>query len=116
MATAVPTASHWYTVCCMMTPVATMHFVPLLSHLCFVLSIDCADSISTTPPSSRLCLKRLTFFSKVKVTPFSLCGRRCGYSKAKQDPEEEKMHFHNGHSKSGGAHFDPRKDHCPLLT
>lgn len=25
--------------------------------------------------------------------------RRCGYSKAKQDPEEEKMHFHNGHSK-----------------
>lgn len=27
--------------------------------------------------------------------------RRCGYSKAKQDPEEEKMHFHNGHSKSG---------------
>nr|XP_048302267.1 ephrin type-A receptor 5 isoform X11 [Myodes glareolus] len=24
---------------------------------------------------------------------------RCGYSKAKQDPEEEKMHFHNGHSK-----------------
>lgn len=29
----------------------------------------------------------------------SLCSRRCGYSKAKQDPEEEKMHFHNGHSK-----------------
>lgn len=28
-----------------------------------------------------------------------LCSRRCGYSKAKQDPEEEKMHFHNGHSK-----------------
>lgn len=25
--------------------------------------------------------------------------RRCGYSKAKQDPDEEKMHFHNGHSK-----------------
>lgn len=25
--------------------------------------------------------------------------RRCGYSKAKQDPEEEKMHFHNGHSR-----------------
>ncbi|KAG7267457.1 hypothetical protein CRUP_006613 [Coryphaenoides rupestris] len=22
--------------------------------------------------------------------------KRCGYSKAKQDPEEEKMHFHNG--------------------
>lgn len=28
-----------------------------------------------------------------------LYSRRCGYSKAKQDPEEEKMHFHNGHSK-----------------
>ncbi|XDV53784.1 hypothetical protein PO909_022206, partial [Leuciscus waleckii] len=25
--------------------------------------------------------------------------RRCGYSKAKQDPDEEKMHFHNGHIK-----------------
>lgn len=30
---------------------------------------------------------------------FFLIPRRCGYSKAKQDPEEEKMHFHNGHSK-----------------
>lgn len=34
------------------------------------------------------------------VTPPALLPlRRCGYSKAKQDPEEEKMHFHNGHSK-----------------
>uniref|UniRef100_A0A8C0PM47 receptor protein-tyrosine kinase n=1 Tax=Canis lupus familiaris TaxID=9615 RepID=A0A8C0PM47_CANLF len=33
------------------------------------------------------------------VIGFLLSGRRCGYSKAKQDPEEEKMHFHNGHSK-----------------
>uniref|UniRef100_A0A8C9R0I8 receptor protein-tyrosine kinase n=1 Tax=Scleropages formosus TaxID=113540 RepID=A0A8C9R0I8_SCLFO len=40
------------------------------------------------------------------VTGFLLSGRgrdvvrvprrRCGYSKAKQDPDEEKMHFHNG--------------------
>uniref|UniRef100_A0A672RRI1 receptor protein-tyrosine kinase n=1 Tax=Sinocyclocheilus grahami TaxID=75366 RepID=A0A672RRI1_SINGR len=28
-----------------------------------------------------------------------LFHRRCGYSKAKQDPDEEKMHFHNGHIK-----------------
>uniref|UniRef100_A0A8C1B098 receptor protein-tyrosine kinase n=1 Tax=Cyprinus carpio carpio TaxID=630221 RepID=A0A8C1B098_CYPCA len=28
-----------------------------------------------------------------------LFRRRCGYSKAKQDPDEEKMHFHNGHIK-----------------
>uniref|UniRef100_A0A667WHC7 receptor protein-tyrosine kinase n=1 Tax=Myripristis murdjan TaxID=586833 RepID=A0A667WHC7_9TELE len=35
--------------------------------------------------------------------------RRCGYSKAKQDPEEEKMHFHNGHIKYPGVrtYIDP---------
>ncbi|KAJ6657845.1 hypothetical protein lerEdw1_001895 [Lerista edwardsae] len=35
--------------------------------------------------------------------------RRCGYSKAKQDPEEEKMHFHNGHIKLPGVrtYVDP---------
>uniref|UniRef100_A0A8C2XEP5 receptor protein-tyrosine kinase n=1 Tax=Cyclopterus lumpus TaxID=8103 RepID=A0A8C2XEP5_CYCLU len=35
--------------------------------------------------------------------------RRCGYSKAKQDPEEEKMHFHNGHIKFPGVrtYIDP---------
>ncbi|XP_073685382.1 ephrin type-A receptor 5 [Garra rufa] len=33
------------------------------------------------------------------VTGFLMSGRRCGYSKAKQDPDEEKMHFHNGHIK-----------------
>ncbi|XP_073898212.1 ephrin type-A receptor 5 isoform X11 [Castor canadensis] len=34
---------------------------------------------------------------------------RCGYSKAKQDPEEEKMHFHNGHIKLPGVrtYIDP---------
>uniref|UniRef100_A0A3Q4BZ67 receptor protein-tyrosine kinase n=1 Tax=Mola mola TaxID=94237 RepID=A0A3Q4BZ67_MOLML len=39
----------------------------------------------------------------------SLCVRRCGYSKAKQDPEEEKMHFHNGHIKFPGVrtYIDP---------
>uniref|UniRef100_A0A6I8RVB8 receptor protein-tyrosine kinase n=1 Tax=Xenopus tropicalis TaxID=8364 RepID=A0A6I8RVB8_XENTR len=36
-------------------------------------------------------------------------SRRCGYSKAKQDPEEEKMHFHNGHIKLPGikTYIDP---------
>ncbi|XP_052591253.1 ephrin type-A receptor 5 isoform X9 [Peromyscus californicus insignis] len=40
---------------------------------------------------------------------FLLSGRRCGYSKAKQDPEEEKMHFHNGHIKLPGVrtYIDP---------
>uniref|UniRef100_A0A673IPP9 receptor protein-tyrosine kinase n=1 Tax=Sinocyclocheilus rhinocerous TaxID=307959 RepID=A0A673IPP9_9TELE len=41
------------------------------------------------------------------VTGFLMSGsnaallfhRRCGYSKAMQDPDEEKMHFHNGHIK-----------------
>uniref|UniRef100_A0A3Q2XKT4 receptor protein-tyrosine kinase n=1 Tax=Hippocampus comes TaxID=109280 RepID=A0A3Q2XKT4_HIPCM len=35
--------------------------------------------------------------------------RRCGYSKAKQDPDEEKMHFHNGHIKFPGVrtYIDP---------
>ncbi|MGH0131272.1 UNVERIFIED_CONTAM: hypothetical protein FKN15_034876 [Acipenser sinensis] len=43
------------------------------------------------------------------VTGFLLSGRRCGYSKAKQDPEEEKMHFHNGHIKLPGVrtYIDP---------
>ncbi|XP_041113412.1 ephrin type-A receptor 5-like isoform X1 [Polyodon spathula] len=43
------------------------------------------------------------------VTGFLLSGRRCGYSKAKQDPEEEKMHFHNGHIKLPGmrTYIDP---------
>uniref|UniRef100_A0A8D0AER3 receptor protein-tyrosine kinase n=1 Tax=Sander lucioperca TaxID=283035 RepID=A0A8D0AER3_SANLU len=44
--------------------------------------------------------------------PMCLCVpslRRCGYSKAKQDPEEEKMHFHNGHIKFPGVrtYIDP---------
>ncbi|XP_030622861.1 ephrin type-A receptor 5 isoform X2 [Chanos chanos] len=43
------------------------------------------------------------------VTGFLLSGRRCGYSKAKQDPEEEKMHFHNGHIQFPGVrtYIDP---------
>ncbi|XP_029456738.1 ephrin type-A receptor 5 [Rhinatrema bivittatum] len=43
------------------------------------------------------------------VVGFFLSGRRCGYSKAKQDPEEEKMHFHNGHIKLPGVrtYIDP---------
>uniref|UniRef100_A0A3B1JMD9 receptor protein-tyrosine kinase n=1 Tax=Astyanax mexicanus TaxID=7994 RepID=A0A3B1JMD9_ASTMX len=40
---------------------------------------------------------------------FDFFARRCGYSKAKQDPEEEKMHFHNGHIKFPGVrtYIDP---------
>ncbi|XP_077158644.1 ephrin type-A receptor 5 isoform X4 [Paroedura picta] len=43
------------------------------------------------------------------VIGFLLSGRRCGYSKAKQDPDEEKMHFHNGHIKLPGVrtYIDP---------
>uniref|UniRef100_A0A4W3HH19 receptor protein-tyrosine kinase n=1 Tax=Callorhinchus milii TaxID=7868 RepID=A0A4W3HH19_CALMI len=43
------------------------------------------------------------------LTGLLLSGRRCGYSKAKQDPEEEKMHFHNGHIKLPGirTYIDP---------
>ncbi|KAK6322920.1 hypothetical protein J4Q44_G00077120 [Coregonus suidteri] len=43
------------------------------------------------------------------VTGFLLSGRRCGYSKAKQDPDEEKMHFHNGHIMFPGmrTYIDP---------
>ncbi|KAJ8286360.1 hypothetical protein GJAV_G00037770 [Gymnothorax javanicus] len=43
------------------------------------------------------------------ITGFLLSGRRCGYSKAKQDPDEEKMHFHNGHIKFSGirTYIDP---------
>ncbi|XP_053317672.1 ephrin type-A receptor 5 [Spea bombifrons] len=43
------------------------------------------------------------------VVGFLLSGRRCGYSKAKQDPDEEKLHFHNGHFKLPGikTYIDP---------
>ncbi|XP_041041677.1 ephrin type-A receptor 5-like isoform X4 [Carcharodon carcharias] len=43
------------------------------------------------------------------VSGLLLSGRRCGYSKAKQDPDEEKMHFHNGHIKLPGirTYIDP---------
>nr|XP_004665433.1 ephrin type-A receptor 5 isoform X2 [Jaculus jaculus] len=43
------------------------------------------------------------------VIGFLLSGRRCGYSKAKQDPEEEKMQFHSGHIKLPGVrtYIDP---------
>uniref|UniRef100_A0A673YLU0 receptor protein-tyrosine kinase n=1 Tax=Salmo trutta TaxID=8032 RepID=A0A673YLU0_SALTR len=41
-----------------------------------------------------------------------VCGkslRRCGYSKAKQEPDEEKIHFHNGHIMYPGVrtYIDP---------
>ncbi|XP_043573945.1 ephrin type-A receptor 5-like isoform X3 [Chiloscyllium plagiosum] len=43
------------------------------------------------------------------VSGLLLSGRRCGYSKAKQDPDEDKMHFHNGHIKLPGirTYIDP---------
>ncbi|KAM6987026.1 ephrin type-A receptor 5 [Aplochiton taeniatus] len=52
------------------------------------------------------------------VTGFLLSGRRCGYSKAKQDPEEEKMHFHNGHIKFPGVrtYIDPHTYEDPNLA
>ncbi|KAJ8007502.1 hypothetical protein DPEC_G00118160 [Dallia pectoralis] len=52
------------------------------------------------------------------VTGFLLSGRRCGYSKAKQDPDEEKMHFHNGHIKFPGVHtyVDPHTYEDPNLA
>uniref|UniRef100_A0A3Q3RRY2 receptor protein-tyrosine kinase n=1 Tax=Mastacembelus armatus TaxID=205130 RepID=A0A3Q3RRY2_9TELE len=48
----------------------------------------------------------------ISILMMCLCllpNRRCGYSKAKQDPEEEKMHFHNGHIKFPGVrtYIDP---------
>uniref|UniRef100_A0A8D0DBH5 receptor protein-tyrosine kinase n=1 Tax=Sander lucioperca TaxID=283035 RepID=A0A8D0DBH5_SANLU len=42
--------------------------------------------------------------------PMCLCVpslRRCGYSKAKQDPEEEKMHFHNVKFPGVRTYIDP---------
>uniref|UniRef100_A0AAZ3QD87 receptor protein-tyrosine kinase n=1 Tax=Oncorhynchus tshawytscha TaxID=74940 RepID=A0AAZ3QD87_ONCTS len=43
------------------------------------------------------------------VTGLLLSGRRCGYSKAKQEPDEEKIHFHNGHIMYPGVrtYIDP---------
>uniref|UniRef100_A0A8C1QHX4 receptor protein-tyrosine kinase n=1 Tax=Cyprinus carpio TaxID=7962 RepID=A0A8C1QHX4_CYPCA len=37
--------------------------------------------------------------TKICILLHLICSLRCGYSKAKQDPDEEKMHFHNGHIK-----------------
>uniref|UniRef100_A0A671PKW4 receptor protein-tyrosine kinase n=1 Tax=Sinocyclocheilus anshuiensis TaxID=1608454 RepID=A0A671PKW4_9TELE len=44
-----------------------------------------------TSPYCKLCC--------IKSNTALLFHRRCGYSKAMQDPDEEKMHFHNGHIK-----------------
>uniref|UniRef100_A0AAZ3ST33 receptor protein-tyrosine kinase n=1 Tax=Oncorhynchus tshawytscha TaxID=74940 RepID=A0AAZ3ST33_ONCTS len=46
------------------------------------------------------------------VIQHHVCGkslRRCGYSKAKQEPDEEKIHFHNGHIMYPGVrtYIDP---------
>uniref|UniRef100_A0A8C7ZYV7 receptor protein-tyrosine kinase n=1 Tax=Oryzias sinensis TaxID=183150 RepID=A0A8C7ZYV7_9TELE len=43
--------------------------------------------------------------SPYRVLCFSF--RRCGYSKAKQDPEEEKMHFHNVKFPGVRTYIDP---------
>uniref|UniRef100_A0A3B4A1X5 receptor protein-tyrosine kinase n=1 Tax=Periophthalmus magnuspinnatus TaxID=409849 RepID=A0A3B4A1X5_9GOBI len=49
------------------------------------------------------------FLLSGSVTFPLMSSRRCGYSKAKQDPDEEKMHFHNGHIKFPGVrtYIDP---------
>ncbi|KAM9026644.1 ephrin type-A receptor 5 isoform 11-T11 [Ara ararauna] len=47
--------------------------------------------------------------SSLRAVAYPNLTWRCGYSKAKQDPEEEKMHFHNGHIKLPGVrtYIDP---------
>uniref|UniRef100_A0A663EEI2 receptor protein-tyrosine kinase n=2 Tax=Aquila chrysaetos chrysaetos TaxID=223781 RepID=A0A663EEI2_AQUCH len=47
--------------------------------------------------------------SSLRAVAYPSLTWRCGYSKAKQDPEEEKMHFHNGHIKLPGmrTYIDP---------
>ncbi|XP_064273386.1 ephrin type-A receptor 5 isoform X14 [Passer domesticus] len=47
--------------------------------------------------------------SSLRAVAYPSLTWRCGYSKAKQDPEEEKMHFHNGHIKLPGVrtYVDP---------
>ncbi|XP_064004623.1 ephrin type-A receptor 5 isoform X7 [Pogoniulus pusillus] len=47
--------------------------------------------------------------STLRAVAYPSLTWRCGYSKAKQDPEEEKMHFHNGHIKLPGVrtYIDP---------
>ncbi|XP_032541723.1 ephrin type-A receptor 5 isoform X7 [Chiroxiphia lanceolata] len=47
--------------------------------------------------------------SSLRAVAYPSLTWRCGYSKAKQDPEEEKMHFHNGHIKLPGVrtYIDP---------
>uniref|UniRef100_A0A673YLM8 receptor protein-tyrosine kinase n=1 Tax=Salmo trutta TaxID=8032 RepID=A0A673YLM8_SALTR len=60
-----------------------------------------------TSPYSESCIYRHTQCYKALfcVKPHThththtCCIKRCGYSKAKQEPDEEKIHFHNGHSK-----------------
>uniref|UniRef100_A0A6Q2YE40 receptor protein-tyrosine kinase n=1 Tax=Esox lucius TaxID=8010 RepID=A0A6Q2YE40_ESOLU len=41
--------------------------------------------------------RRFEFETSPYCKSSSFVRLRCGYSKAKQDPDEEKMHFHNGH-------------------
>uniref|UniRef100_A0A8D2MB90 receptor protein-tyrosine kinase n=1 Tax=Zonotrichia albicollis TaxID=44394 RepID=A0A8D2MB90_ZONAL len=68
----------------------------------FLLSGSCCDHGCGWASSLRA-----VAYPSLTWSPFS--PRRCGYSKAKQDPEEEKMHFHNGHIKLPGVrtYVDP---------
>ncbi|XP_034272196.1 ephrin type-A receptor 5 isoform X4 [Pantherophis guttatus] len=108
--------------------------VDLLSHTNYTFEIEAVNGVSSQNPATRHFVsvnvttnqavvassdQRQIPIIAVSVTVgvillavvigFLLSGRRCGYSKAKQDPEEEKMHFHNGHIKLPGVktYIDP---------
>ncbi|KAM6075681.1 ephrin type-A receptor 5 isoform 8-T8 [Chlamydotis macqueenii] len=59
--------------------------------------------------SGSCCSHGCGWASSLRAVAYPSLIWRCGYSKAKQDPEEEKMHFHNGHIKLPGVrtYIDP---------
>ncbi|OXB71459.1 UNVERIFIED_CONTAM: hypothetical protein H355_008144 [Colinus virginianus] len=81
-----------------LSPVICSHFID--SAFCQI--------IPCNPPDNRMDFAGETI-CQFKITIHQVEERRCGYSKAKQDPEEEKMHFHNGHIKLPGVrtYIDP---------
>ncbi len=47
---------------------------------------------------------------------FFMCCRHCGYIKAKQDPDEEKMQFHNGRGTMAKiAHTNTHTKHSYIM-
>ncbi|XP_060044443.1 ephrin type-A receptor 5 [Erinaceus europaeus] len=101
------------------------YFHKLLGHLILInlydLSMDVNSIVSWKILAS--IIKAYSYENNINGCCECGCGRasslcavahpsliwRCGYSKAKQDPEEEKMHFHNGHIKLPGVrtYIDP---------